>query len=145
MPASTLNASVHYAGDQLFIGTPSSGHAQIIDTKGDRKLAPTPVELLLVGLATCAGAEVVSILEKKRQVISGYHIEITATQADDHPRRFLTFHINHIVHGRTLSEKAVADAISLAEAKYCPIAATLRPTAEIASSFEVVAGDSAKR
>jgi putative redox protein len=138
MPGSTITASVHYAGDQFFIGTPPSGHAQIIDVKGDRKAAASPVELLMIALATCTAADVVSILEKKRQIVTDYRIDITGTRAEDHPRRFLTFHINHIVHGRSVSQKAVADAVFLSESKYCPVAATVRPTAQITTSFEII-------
>ena len=75
---------------------------------------------------------------KKRQKVTDYRVNITGTRADDHPKRFLAFHINHIVYGQTLSEKAVADAIFLSESKYCPIAATVRPTAEISSSYAIV-------
>jgi putative redox protein len=137
MSGNTISASVRYAGDQFFIGTPPSGHSQIIDVKGDRKAAPSPVELLLVALATCTAADVVSILRKKRQIVTDYRVDITGTRAEDHPRRFLTFNINHIVHGRSVSEKAVADAVFLSESKYCPVAATVRPTAEITTSYEI--------
>jgi len=137
MAGNSVSASIHYAGDRFFIATPPSGHAQIIDVNGDRRAASTPTELLLVALATCTAADVVAILEKKRQKVTDYRVNITGTRADDHPKRFLAFHINHIVYGQTLSEKAVADAIFLSESKYCPIAATVRPTATITSSFEV--------
>lgn len=138
MAGNSVSASIHYAGDRFFIATPPSGHAQIIDVNGDRRAASTPTELLLVALATCTAADVVAILEKKRQKVTDYRVNITGTRADDHPKRFLAFHINHIVYGQTLSEKAVADAIFLSESKYCPIAATVRPTAEISSSYEIV-------
>lgn len=138
MSGITLSASVRHAGDGLFIGTPPSGHAQIIDTKGDRKEAPTPVELLMLALASCTAADVVSILQKKRQEVTGYRVDITGTRAEDHPRKFLAFHINHIVHGRSVSAKAVADAVFLSESKYCPVAATVRPTALITTSYEIV-------
>ena len=138
MSGTTLTASVRHAGDGLFVGTPSSGHAQIVDTKGDRKSAPTPVELLVIALATCTAADVVSILEKKRQAVTDYKVDIAATRAEEHPRKFLTFHIHHIVHGRSVSEKAVADAVFLSESKYCPVAATVRPTAEITTSYEII-------
>lgn len=138
MQGNTLSASVRYAGDQFFIGTPPSGHAQIVDTKGDRKAASSPVELLMIALASCTAADVVSILNKKRQIVTDYRVDITGTRADEHPRKFLAFHINHIVHGRGVSEKAVADAVFLSESKYCPVAATVRPTARITTSYEII-------
>jgi putative redox protein len=138
MSANTYKATVSYAGDEFFIGTPPSGHAQVIDTKGDRRAAPTPLEMLLVAVAGCTAADVISILLKKRQDVTDYHVEIEGTRAEDHPRKFTAFHINHIVHGRNVSEKAVADAIELSDTKYCSVAATVRPTAEITTSFEII-------
>lgn len=138
MSGNTYKATVQYAGDEFFIGTPPSGHAQVIDTKGDRKAAPTPVEMLLVSVAACTAADVISILLKKRQDVTDYRVEINGTRADDHPRKFVKFHIHHIVHGRSVSAKAVADAIELSDTKYCSVAATVRPTAEITTSYEVV-------
>lgn len=138
MATNDYKATVRYAGDEFFIGTPPSGHAQIIDTKGDRKSAPTPVEMLLVAVAACTAADVISILLKKRQQVSDYIVEITGTRAEDHPRKFTAFHINHIVHGRSVSEKALADAVELSDTKYCSVAATVRPTAVITTSYEIV-------
>lgn len=109
-----------------------------MDAKGDRRAAPTPIELLLVSVAACTALDVQSILEKKRQDVTDYRVEIEGTRAADHPRKFTAFHVHHIVHGRGVSEKAVADAVQLSDTKYCSVAATVRPTATITTSFEVV-------
>ncbi len=131
-------AKVQYAGDEFFIGTTPSGHAQTIDTKGDRKAAPTPLEMLLVSVAACTAADVISILEKKRQQISDYRVEIKGERREEYPQAFVKFHVHHIVYGRAVSEQAVARAIELSDTKYCSVAATVRPTAEIITSFEIV-------
>ena len=138
MPDNHYKATVTYAGDEFFIGTPPSGHAQVIDVKGDRRSAPTPVEMLLVSVAGCTAADVISILQKKRQDVTAYNVEITGERREDHPRAFTKFHIHHIVRGHNVSEKAVADAIELSDTKYCSVAATVRPTAEITTSFEII-------
>lgn len=137
MAGNEYKATVRYAGDEYFIGTSPSGHAQAIDTKGDRHSAPTPMEMLLVAVAACTAVDVISILLKKRQQVTDYNVEITGERKDDHPRAFVKFHVNHIVHGRSVSEKAVADAVELSDTKYCSVAATVRPTAKITSSFEI--------
>lgn len=138
MADGNYKATVSYGGDGYFIGVPPSGHAQVMDSKGDRKAAPTPIEMLLVSVAACTAIDVQSILEKKRQDVTDYRVEIEGTRADDHPRKFIAFRIHHIVHGRNVSEKAVADAIELSDNKYCSVAATVKPTAEITTSFEIV-------
>ena len=137
MGISSYKATVHYAGDEFFIGVPPSGNAVTMDVKSDRRAAPTPLEMLLVSVAACTAADVISILEKKRQDVKDYNVEITGERVDDHPRKFIKFHIHHIVHGRSVSEKALADAIQLSDTKYCSVAATVRPTAEITTSYEI--------
>lgn len=94
--------------------------------------------MLLVSVAGCTAIDVQSILAKKRQDVTDYNVEITGTRADDHPKKFTTFHIHHIVHGRNVSEKAVADAVELSDTKYCSVAATVKPTATITTSFEII-------
>ena len=138
MPDNNYKTTINYAGDEFFIGTPPSGHAHVIDVKGDRHAAPTPLEMLLVSVAGCTAADVQSILEKKRQRVVEYRVEITGTRVDDHPRKFTAFHIHHIVRGSNVSEEAVRHAIELSDTKYCSVAATVRPTAEITTSFEII-------
>ncbi len=141
MSENLYTATIRFAGDDFFIGTTPSGHSQVIDTNGDRKSAASPLELLLVSVATCTAVDVVSILEKKRQDVTDYGIVIKGTRRDELPRGFTAFHIHHIVKGRSISEKAVADAIELSDTKYCSVAYTVRPTAEITTSFEIIEVD----
>src|SRR3569832_1207765 len=99
MATGEYRATVHYAGDEFFIGTTPSGHALAIDVKGDRRAAASQLEMLLVLVAACTAADVISILLKKRQDVVDYNVEITGTRADDYPRKFTGFHVHHIVHG----------------------------------------------
>jgi putative redox protein len=138
MSTKTYNAVVKYAGDDLFIGIPPSGHASVMDANSERNAAPTPLENLLVAVAGCTAYDVQSILHKKRQEVTNYRVEIEGTRRDEHPRAFIKFHIKHVVQGRSISEKAVADAIKLSDTIYCSVAATVRPTAEITTSYEIV-------
>jgi len=135
---SEYRARVHYGGDEFFIGTTPSGVSQAIDVKGDRKSAPSPLELLLVSVAACTAADVISILEKKRQDVTAYDVDVTGYRVADFPRKFVKFHVHHIVQGRNVSEDAVKHAIELSDQKYCSVAATVRPTAEIATSYEII-------
>ena len=131
-------ATIQYGGDEFFIGTTPSGHALAIDTKGDRKSAASPLEMLLVSVGACTASDVVSILQKKRQIVTDYRVEVTGTRREEYPRAFIKFDIHHIVYGRNISEQAVAHAIKLSDTKYCSVAATVKPTAEIKTSFEII-------
>lgn len=131
-------AIVRFAGDDLFVGISPGGHAQVLDTNHERNSAATPMELLLIALGSCTAVDVVSILRKKREQVTGYHVEVSGTRRDEHPRSYTRMEVRHVLRGRNLSEKAVAQAIELSETKYCSVAATLRPTAEIISSYEII-------
>jgi len=98
------------------------------------------MELLLVALGSCTAVDVVSILRKKRQNVSAYRVEVRGQRRDEHPRSYKRMEVHHIVTGRSISEQSVEQAIQLSEEKYCSVAATLRPTAEIVSSFEIIEG-----
>lgn len=135
-----MQAEVRYAGDELMIGLGPGNTSMVMDTNAERKSAPTPMEVLLMAAAGCTMVDVVSIMEKKRQPISDYRIEISSDRREDHPRAFTKMHLKHIVTGSNITEEALARAIELSDEKYCSVAATIRPTVEITTSFEILAG-----
>ena len=138
MSSELPKAVIHFAGPDLFVGITPSNHAIAIDTDHLRHSAPTPMELLLLALGSCTGVDVISILRKKRQDVTEYRIEVRGQRREDHPRSYTRMEVHHIVTGRSISEQSVAQAIELSDQKYCSVAATLRPTAEIVSSFEII-------
>lgn len=131
-------AVVHFAGEDLFIGISPSGHAQALDTNSERASAATPMELLMIALGSCTAVDVISILKKKREKVTDYRVEVRGTRRAEHPRAFTQMQVKHIVRGHNINPKALAQAIELSETKYCSVAATLRPTAEITSSYEII-------
>jgi putative redox protein len=134
----STKAIVRFAGEDLFVGITPSGHALTLDTDHERSVAPSPVELLLVALGSCTGVDVISILIKKRMSVSAYRIEVSGTRRDEHPRGYTSMNVHHVVTGRNISAHALEQAIELSETKYCSVAATLRPTVEIHSSYEII-------
>src|SRR5262249_10421255 len=131
-------ASVEYAGDDLFVAVTPSGHAQVLDIKGERSAASGPLELMMIALGGCTAADVISVLHKKREQVTGYRVEVRSERREEHPRSYKKFEVRHIVRGRGVSEQAVAHAIELSTNKYCGVAATVRPTAEIVTSYEII-------
>jgi len=133
----TRLARLRYAGDEAFVGESQSGHAIVTSFAHDKVTAPTPMELVLIALGGCTGADVVGILEKKRQRVTGYEIEIRAERRAEHPRIYTSIEIVHKIKGRSVDEKAVAHAIDLSETKYCSVSAMLAATAKITTRFEI--------
>ena len=138
MSAPGVKALVRFVSDDLFLGVTPSGHAMALDTDSQRSTAPSPVELLLVALGSCTATDVASILTKKRQRVTSYVVEVSGQRRDEYPRQYTSMKVHHIFTGRAISPRAVAHAIELSETKYCSVAATLRPTVEIQSSFEII-------
>ena len=97
-----------------------------------------PSELLLVALGSCTAVDVVEILAKKRSTLISLEIQVTAEQDADPPWTFRKFHIQYLLKGKGLTEKAVAQAIQLSEEKCCCVAATIRATAPITTGFEIL-------
>jgi len=138
MSATGVKAVVRFVSDDLFLGVTPSGHALALDTDSQRSIAASPVELLLIALGSCTATDVAGILKKKRQHVTSYIIEVSGTRRDEYPRKYTSMNVHHILTGRSISAKAVAQAIELSETKYCSVAATLRPTVEIQSTFEII-------
>lgn len=141
MAGEDKTAVVHFAGDGLFVGISPGGHAQVIETDSARASAVTPMEMLLLALGGCTAVDVISILHKKRERVTGYRVEVRGERREEHPRKYTRLEVRHVVRGHNVSEKAVRQAVELSEEKYCSVAATLRPAAEIVSSYEIVEED----
>jgi putative redox protein len=137
-PTEPRVARLRYAGDEAFVAESPSGHAIVTGFSHDRSTSPTPMELVLLALGGCTGADVVSILAKKRQRVTSYEIEVRAERRDEHPRVYTAIHVLHRVRGRSVDPKAVARAVELSEEKYCSVSAMLRATATITSKIEVI-------
>jgi len=130
-------ATVFCARNDFFVGVTPSGHAQAIETNSDRANAATPMELLLIALGSCTAVDVIAILKKKRQQVTDYRIEVSGKRREEFPRSYTELHVKHIVRGRGISEQAVARSIELSDTKYCSVAASLRGSATITTSYEI--------
>ena len=130
-------ATVKWVQGKQFIGIDSTHHSVVLSTP-DEGVGMKPSELLLVAVASCSAVDVVEILAKKRTPISFLEISSSGEQDADPPWTFRKIHLKYRVGGKGLTPKAVEQAIQLSEEKYCSVAATVRPTAEITFEFEIV-------
>ena len=128
---------VTWVQNEQFVGTDSTNHSIVLSTGKDGTGAK-PSDMLLVALGACAGVDVVGILVKKRQKLSGLQIQVDGQQDADPPWAFRKIHVEYILRGQGISEKAVQQAVELSEEKYCSVAATIRGAAEITSSYQIV-------
>jgi putative redox protein len=141
-----MEAKVTFCGGMRFIGQSDSGHAVVMDTaaaNGGADSAVRPSELLVIGLAGCTGMDVISILKKKRQPVTGLEVVVRAEQAADHPKRFISMTVEYRVSGAGVDPAAVSRAIALSESTYCSVGSTLKIPVSITSTFTIVEGDKA--
>ena len=124
---------VTWVGGQLFEAADDAGHT-ILTGSDSRSFKPP--DLLLAGLAACAGIDLVAILEKKRQKVTGIEANLSKQNAPEPPWTIEKIEIEWVVRGHNLSEKAVRDAVHLAEGKYCSVAASLK--SEIVMTIRLV-------
>lgn len=97
-----------------------------------------PKELLLLSLGGCTGADVASILQKKRIKLDGYEMNLTADETEDHPQVYTKIHIEYVFYGENIPEKAVERAIELSQTKYCGVTAMLSKAMEITHSYKIL-------
>ncbi|MEW5944481.1 MAG: OsmC family protein, partial [Pseudomonadota bacterium] len=117
-----MHARVKWAGEASFVGETETGHAVTMDgppDAGGRNLGPRPMELVLIGTGGCTSFDVVHILKKARQLVTGCVAEIGAERAATDPKVFTKIHFHFIVTGRNLKPEQVARAIDLSAEKYC--------------------------
>jgi putative redox protein len=125
-----------------FVASDNRGHHFLLDDAAGNT-GPKPIELIAIGLAGCTAFDVIGILRKKRQEVTGYEVNVEADQRPDPPQVFTKVRIRHIVTGVDIDEHAVRDAIHLSEQKYCSVGAMVKMSAEIESTYEIVPAERA--
>ncbi|HEY2977561.1 MAG TPA: OsmC family protein [Burkholderiaceae bacterium] len=139
-----MDCTVHWVRDSgmAFLAETGSGHVLAMDGApdgGGRNLAPRPMETVLAGTGGCSAYDVVTILRRGRHDVRGCTVKLQAERAPSDPKVFTRIHMHFVVSGRALSDDAVARAVALSHEKYCSATAMLVKTAQVATSYEVVA------
>ncbi len=139
--AEQMTATVRLETGMRFDAEAGSGHHVTLDAAdydGGQNTGFRPMELLLVGLGGCTGMNVISILRKKRQQVTGYEVHVSGIRAEDHPMVFVEITVEHIVTGYRVQPEAVARAIQLSKERYCGAGAMLGMVAHVTHTFRLV-------
>lgn len=131
-----------WKGGMAFEAMPDSGANFVMDAYpevGGQCLGPTPLEAFLSGMAACSAMDVMAIMQKKRQIVNKYRVEIHVERDEErpYPRPYQKITIKHILEGEELDNVAVQKAVELSDEKYCTAIATLRAAPTITSEWEV--------
>jgi putative redox protein len=131
--SATLASGMHFVGE-------IDGFRMDLDAEesvGGVGAGPQPHRLLLEALAGCTAMDVISILRKKRQQVSGLSVEVQGSRADQHPRVYTRIEVLYRVRGQNVDPQAVARAIELSATRYCPVMAMLGKVAEVRTHYEI--------
>lgn len=135
-----MDATVTWQDGLSFIGTAGSGYQ--IRLGADPEVGGTndgfrPLELMAVSLAGCTAMDVISILRKKQQTVTGFNVSVHADRAADHPKVFTHIIILYHLIGHDLDEPALQRAIELTATKYCPAQAMLGRVATMELKYRI--------
>lgn len=136
-----MECTVRWHDGMSFVAETGSGHMVPMDgapEAGGRNLAPRPMELLLAGTGGCTSFDIVMILRKGRQDVTGCEVKLSADRAAEDPKVFTRINMHFVVRGRGLKPEAVERAVRLSAEKYCSASIMLGKTAEMTHSWEVV-------
>ena len=135
-----MQARIKWVENAAFLAETGSGHALVVDGPeeiGGRNLGPRPMELMLLSVGSCSAVDIVHILKKARQPVSGCEVAVNGERAETDPKVFTKIHLHFSVSGKGLSENQVKRAVELSAEKYCSASIMLRQAAEVTHAFEI--------
>lgn len=135
-----MKATVNWKHGMTFLGSAGSGHVVQMDagvSAGGSNNGVRPMEMIALGLAGCSAIDVLSILQKKRQQVTQFDVQVNADRSADHPRVFTRAVITFVVVGKSIEEEAVLRSIELSATKYCPVQAMLEQAFPIDMHYEI--------
>ncbi len=136
-----MEARVKWVENAQFVAETGSGHALVIDGPADiggRNLGPRPMEMMLVSVGSCSAVDIVHILKKARQPVSGCEVAVSGQRAETDPKVFTSIHLHFVVSGKGLSENQVKRAVQLSAEKYCSASIMLQKACPVTHDFELV-------
>ena len=135
-----MKAEVTFLNGMTFQATDEKSFELTLGTgfEDQERQGLSPMGLILIGLAGCTAIDVISILRKQRQDVTGFKIEVEGERAQDHPRVYTHIQLKYIITGHNLEEKSVERAIELSSTKYCSVHAMLVATVEISTSYQII-------
>lgn len=139
-----MKARVKWVENSLFVAQSGSGHSVVLDgppEAGGQNMGVRPMEMVLLGLGGCTAFDVVDILRKKREPVSGCVVEIEAERAESVPKVFTKIHVRYIVTGKNVKEESVKRAVELSAEKYCSVSIMLDKTAAMTHDYQILNQD----
>ena len=132
-----MKAKVSWKKDLQFVGVADSGYPVQLDSNSSPQTGVGPVELVAIALASCTAMDVISILRKKRQVVTSLDVNVQAEREPEYPRVISHAVLEYVLSGHAIQAAAVLSAIELSVTKYCPVHAMLGKVFPIETHFSI--------
>ena len=136
-----MKARVQWLDGRAFVGESGSGHAVVMDgspESGGRNIGVRPMEMMLLGLGGFTAFDIVMLLERMREKVTGHDIALEGERATEDPKVFTHVKLIYKVTGRKLKPQNVERAVNLSAEKYCSASAMFGKTAKIEHTFEII-------
>jgi putative redox protein len=136
-----MEAKVTWNGKMSFSGASDSGFTLPLGTDpavGGDNDGFRPMELMAISLAGCTAMDVISVLQKKRQAVTGFEVHVHAQRADEFPKVFTHLTVEYFVTGHNVDSAAVERSIELSSTKYCPAQAMLSKAVAIEHKYTII-------
>ncbi|MDG6996352.1 MAG: OsmC family protein [Nitrososphaerota archaeon] len=139
-PRAQFPVTVDWVRRMQFVAKDDKNHALVLDTipeNGGDNSGPTPAKLMLIAVAACTSMDVVDILAKSRQKLTGLSVSARGVQNEEYPKYYKEIHLLYNVRGKDLDPSRVERAIRLSEEKYCSVGATVSGKAKIIIQYRI--------
>lgn len=139
-PSSQFPVTVDWVRRMQFVAKDDKNHALVLDTipeNGGDNTGPTPAKLMLIAVAACTSMDVVDILARSRQKLTGLSVSARGVQNEEYPKYYKEIHLLYNVRGKDLDPSRVERAIRLSEEKYCSVGATVSGKAKIIIQYRI--------
>ena len=138
MSENAKTANLIWEGQRLaFTGVGGSGFTLRIDSPAGPNAA-SPMELVAIASGSCTAMDVIDILHKKKQDVTGFEVRVIGLRTEAHPKVFTEIDLEYVVTGRHIDSKAVERAIELSLTKYCSVNAMLAAAVKINQHYQIV-------
>lgn len=138
-----MYTSAKWHNGLVFTGSAQSGF-EVPLSSGEEGTGFRPLELLAIGLAGCTGMDVISILQKKRQDVTDFQVNVDILErAETYPKIWTRAKIEYIVTGTNIDPAAVERAIELSATKYCPASGMLEKAVQIEHEYKIIEAEMA--
>ena len=139
---SKMTSKVTWVSGLRFIAGSGSGHGAIMDgsqtSSPTEVLGPSPMEMVLMGLGGCSGIDVMHILGRMRQTVTGCKVELEGERAEESPRVYKKIHLIYTISGNNLSQQRVEEAVRLSNEKYCSVSVMLNASVELTREVKII-------